>query len=110
MVANHQGGRNQGGITCGSKSASVCWARPSKQQDQFLSLSAPPKSSRAPDDPENRARDRPGTHSTGHVGHRQPKMTGLPPDVADREMQPGVPTNGPNQHDLDSRLMICRGC
>jgi hypothetical protein len=44
------------------------------------------------------------------VGHRQPKMTDLPPDVADREVQPGVPTKGPNRHDLDSRLTICRGC
>jgi hypothetical protein len=44
------------------------------------------------------------------VGHRQPKMTDLPPDVADREMRPGVPTNGPNQRDPDSRLTICRGC
>jgi hypothetical protein len=44
------------------------------------------------------------------VGHRQPRMTDLPPDVADREMQPGVPTSGTNQRDLDSRLTICRGC
>jgi hypothetical protein len=44
------------------------------------------------------------------VGHRQPKMTDLPPEVADREMQPGAPMSGPSQHDLDSRLTICRGC
>jgi hypothetical protein len=45
------------------------------------------------------------------VGHRQPKMTDLPPDVAQREVQPEVPmTNTPNQRNLDSRLTICRGC
>jgi hypothetical protein len=44
------------------------------------------------------------------VGHRQPKMSDLPPDVAHREMQPGEPSNRPNQRDLNSGLTICRGC
>jgi hypothetical protein len=44
------------------------------------------------------------------VGHRQPKMSDLPPDVAHREMQPGVPPNEPKQRKLNSRLTICRGC
>jgi hypothetical protein len=44
------------------------------------------------------------------VGHRQPKMSDLPPDVAHREMQPGEPSNRPDQRDLNSRLTICRGC
>jgi hypothetical protein len=44
------------------------------------------------------------------VGHRQPKMSDLPPDVAHREMQPGAPPNEPKQRDLNSRLTICRGC
>jgi hypothetical protein len=43
------------------------------------------------------------------VGHRQPKMSDLPPDVAHREMQPGAPPNEPKQRDLDSRPTICRG-
>jgi hypothetical protein len=44
------------------------------------------------------------------VGHRQPKMSDLPPDVAHREMQPGVPPDEPKQRNLNSRLTICRGC
>jgi hypothetical protein len=44
------------------------------------------------------------------VGHRQPKMSDLPPDVAHQEMQLGRPPSGPNQRDLNSRLTICRGC
>jgi hypothetical protein len=39
------------------------------------------------------------------VGHRQPKMSDLPPDVAHREMP-----NEPKQRKLNSRLTICRGC
>jgi hypothetical protein len=44
------------------------------------------------------------------VGHRQPKMSDLPPEVARREMQPGEPSNGRNRRDLGSRLTICRCC
>jgi hypothetical protein len=44
------------------------------------------------------------------VGHRQPKMSDLPPEVARRETQPPEPSNPPDQHHLDSRLTICRGC
>jgi hypothetical protein len=44
------------------------------------------------------------------VGHRQPKMSDLPPDLARREMQPGEQSDRPTQRDLDSRLTICRGC
>jgi hypothetical protein len=44
------------------------------------------------------------------IGHRQPKMSDLHPDVAHREMQPGEPSSGPDQRNLNSRLTICRGC
>jgi hypothetical protein len=43
------------------------------------------------------------------VGHRQPRMSDLPPDVAQRETQPGGTASG-QKSQPDSRLTICRGC
>jgi hypothetical protein len=43
------------------------------------------------------------------VGHRQPRMSDLPPDVAQQERQPGGTTSG-QKSQPDSRLTICRGC
>jgi hypothetical protein len=43
------------------------------------------------------------------VGHRQPRMSDLPPDVAQQERQPGGRTSG-QKSQPDSRLTICRGC
>jgi hypothetical protein len=43
------------------------------------------------------------------VGHRQPRMNDLPPDVIHRETQPGEVVTG-QRRQLDSRLTICRGC
>jgi hypothetical protein len=44
------------------------------------------------------------------VGHRQPTMSDLPPDVARREMHPGRNASESSQRRFDSRLTICRGC
>jgi hypothetical protein len=44
------------------------------------------------------------------VGHRQPTMSDLPPDVARREMRPGGTASEASQRQFDSRLTICRGC
>jgi hypothetical protein len=43
------------------------------------------------------------------VGHRQPRMNDLPPDVVHRETHPGEAVTG-QRRQLDSRLTICRGC
>jgi hypothetical protein len=43
------------------------------------------------------------------VGHRQPRMSDLPPDVAQRETQPGGTASG-QKSQPDSRLTICHGC
>jgi hypothetical protein len=51
-----------------------------------------------------------GTAWRAPVGHRQPTMSDLPPDVAQREMNPGGTTSEARQRASDSRLTICRGC
>jgi hypothetical protein len=43
------------------------------------------------------------------VGHRQPRKSDLPPDVIQRETQPGETVTG-QKRQSDSRLTICRGC
>jgi hypothetical protein len=43
------------------------------------------------------------------VGHRQPRMSDLPPDVVQRETQPRETVSG-QKSQPDSRLTICRGC
>jgi hypothetical protein len=42
------------------------------------------------------------------VGHRQPRMSDLPPDVVQRETQSGGTVSG-QKSQTDSRLTICRG-
>jgi hypothetical protein len=49
------------------------------------------------------------TARPAQVGHRQPRMSDLPPDVVQRETQPGR-TAGGQKSQTDSRLTICRGC
>jgi hypothetical protein len=43
------------------------------------------------------------------IGHRQPTMKDLPPDMA-RRQQTGEPPGPPVERDLDRQLRICRGC
>jgi hypothetical protein len=43
------------------------------------------------------------------VGHRQPRMSDLPPDVVQRETQPRETMSG-QKRQSDSRLTICRRC
>jgi hypothetical protein len=45
------------------------------------------------------------------VGHRQPTIRDLPPDVAREEGRPGSPPAQESQKDnIDRRLKTCRGC
>jgi hypothetical protein len=48
------------------------------------------------------------------TGHRQPKMTDLPPDLAARESDQAKSVEQPNpsarRNGIDPQLRICRGC
>ena len=46
------------------------------------------------------------TRPQAPVGHRQPRMKDLPPDLARKERS-GQPAE---QHSIDEDLRICRGC
>jgi hypothetical protein len=39
------------------------------------------------------------------IGHRQPTLKGLPPDVLQNE-----PKSAPGEREYDKRLTICKGC
>jgi hypothetical protein len=48
------------------------------------------------------------TRPQAPVGHRQPRLSDLPPEVAHKEQQPTQPEQ--EQDPIDQYLRICRAC